>query len=133
MREANTLRLAKLQNLLMTQDGQAVISQLLETRLKYRREVTEFLKELKVGMTQEQRDQWTLRLSDVDAEYVAMQDNLADYCTKSALSVNDLLSTHSKRLVLYFFLVAAWPLILAAGFFFCGLISTFVLFYRRNR
>lgn len=133
MRDSNTLRLAKLQGLLNSDRGQYLTEKLLSVRKRYREQVDGFVRELKEGMTAQQRAAWAERLANADEEYVMAQDQLADYCTTSAVAVSDVLSVRSQRLVSYFLLIAAWPLILAVAFFVYGLISTLVLFHKRNR
>lgn len=133
MRDSNSLRLARLQGLLENGEGYELTEALLAARKTYRTEVNAFLKEIRSGMTDDRRDEWMTRLADADLEYVSAQDKLADYCSTSATAVSEELGIRSKRLTSYFLLIAAWPLVLAGGFFLYGLCSTLVLFYRVRR
>ncbi len=132
-RDTNSVRLAKLEGLLQSEEGRQLTTELLAARKVYRAEVDTFFKEMRAGSNLEARARWTQRMAAADAHYISAQDRLADYCSRSAASVSEELSKRSARLNSYFLLIAAWPLVLVISFFIYGLCSTLILFYRSRR
>ena len=81
----------------------------------------------------EERALWRARIEEVDAKYVEAQDRLADYCLRSATAQGDVLTRSSTRLMWFFMVFAAWPLLLVSGIFLYGFISTLLVFIRSPR
>lgn len=132
-RDINTLRLARLEGLLNSEEGSRLTDELLNARKVYRLEIDAFLRAIRAGMTVGDRADWNRRISEADAQYVVTQDRLAEYCSRSATAVAEKLSQRSAKLNGYFLIIAAWPLLLALMFFIYGLCSTLILFYRSRR
>jgi hypothetical protein len=130
VRQENGDRLDKLERLLDDPEARKLLGRLREERLSYHLGSDQFLALLK---TRPERPVWEsqrIAMVDVDQRYVQAQDRLAEYCEASAASRSDELTQRSRDLTRFFFIVAAWPLVLAVGFFIYGLISTLALFYR---
>lgn len=133
IRDENTLRLAKLEDLLDSETGVQLIAQLRATRKAYHNQVDKYIKALETGIEEGAQIGWRTKIESLDFEYVSAQDRLAEYCSRSASSRGEDLTRRSKQLTFFFLVIAAWPLILAVAFFLFGLISTLVLFYRARR
>ncbi len=132
IREENTVRLERLQVLLVDRDGQELMAALLAKRQKYRETTLRLLDELSRGVSAEQRAEWRIRISEVDSQYVDAQDDLADYCSITAEKRGDALTHRSRKLTGLFLIIAAWPVVLAVGSFLSGLISTLIFFFRHR-
>lgn len=130
IRAENGKRLADLEKLLSGDTAGKLIARLHAVRVQYHRESDKFLDVL---IKDPDRVVWEVQLAamiDVDLQYVEAQNRLAEYCEQTANARSDDLTQRSRGLNRFFFVVTAWPLILAAGFFIYGLITTLALFYR---
>jgi uncharacterized protein YdiU (UPF0061 family) len=132
IREENSIRLERLRLLLDKEEGRALVEALLERRMDYRDSMDQFFKDLSHGMDSEKRESWRLKISVLDKFYAEAQDNLADYCSRTAEERGDALAHRSRKLTGLFLIVAAWPLVLAVCSFLSGLISTLVFFFRNR-
>ena len=130
LRHGNGERLDKLERLLNTPEASKLIGHLRSQRINYHAESDQFLQRLKNQPTREIWESQRSRMFNVDQLYVKEQDRVAEYCEQTASARSAELTRRSRNLTLFFFVVAAWPLILAVGFFLYGLISTLALFYR---
>ena len=133
VRQENGERLDKLEGLLASTEASELIERLRQVRQRYHNESDKFWALLKARPEQVEWEGQRAAMVEVDKLYVSAQDRLAEYCERSAASQSDELTRRSRLLTRFFFVVAAWPLVLAAGFFFYGLISTLALFYRSRR
>ena len=130
IRAENGRRLTDLEKLLSGDTAGKLIVRLHEVRAQYHTESDKFLDVL---MKEPDRAVWEVQLAamiNVDIQYVEAQNRLAEYCERTANSRSDDLTERSKGLNYFFFVVTAWPLILAMGFFLYGLITTLAFFYR---
>jgi hypothetical protein len=130
MRMINSQRLDKLEQLLGTNEASALIQNLRVVRSTYNSTCDRLMDVL---TDEKDRNSWELQralMIEADVRYVDAQDLVATYCEESAAARSDNLSRRSKDLTNLFFVVAAWPLLLAIVFFTYGLISTMALFYR---
>jgi hypothetical protein len=128
----NTLRLERLQQLLDATEGRQLVQSLLERRKSYRDSTVRLLDDLGRGISQVERERWRQMISEVDGRYVEAQDNLADYCSRTAEARGLALTDRSRKLTVLFLVIAAWPVVLAVGSFLSGLISTLVFFFRHR-
>jgi hypothetical protein len=133
IREKNTERLYRLGELLTDDKEQVLLHELRKVRMDYHVECDRFLSALASRSDEYALELQRLAMLRADAKYVEAQDMLGDYCERRATLQGAILAERSKNLNRFFFVVAAWPLVLAVSFFVFGLLSTVVMFYQRRK
>lgn len=132
IRDENSRRLERLQQLLDTAEGRQLVETLLERRKEYRDSTLRLLDCVEAGMSQDERERWRQTISALDSRYVEAQDVLAEYCSRTAESRGLALTDRSRKLTALFLVIAVWPVALAVGSFLSGLVSTLVFFFRHR-
>jgi len=133
IRVENSARLAQMDMLLGSVESVRLSERLRMDRHAYHELADEFIVRLSQGLEMEERAMWRARIEEADAKYVEAQDRLADYCLRSATAQGDVLTRSSTRLMWFFMVFAAWPLLLVSGIFLYGFISTLLVFIRSRR
>jgi len=130
LRQENSERIDKLDELINVDEGEHLIVNLREVRKLFHTETEAFFQVVAEGADVNQLVRQRARMTDMDIKYMDAQNRVAEYCEQSAAERSDDLTRRTNGVSRFFFVVAAWPLILAVGFFVYGLISTLSLFYR---
>jgi len=132
LRLENTERLNSLDKLIKADEGEGarLLAQLREVRKAFHDETDAFLQEVMEGAGGDELIRQRARMTDMDTKYMDAQNRVAEYCEQSAAERSDDFARRTAKVGRFFFVVAAWPLVLAIGFFIYGLISTIELFSR---